>query len=252
MIGIYKITNKNDGKVYIGQASNIERRISEHKQARQQTIDNYINCLGVENFSFEILEECSIEELDVKEQEYIEKYDSQNNGYNIQQGGFNNSKGSGNGRAKLTEKDVIMIRTAYANHEKPLDVFEKVKNTGISYASFQAAWQGQSWSYVMPEVFTEENKKYYLKGLHHFREVITLDELLEYRKYYINHTRKEVYEKFLKEKGEGLLKQRTFERILTGDVRKESIYLTVPLYKKQQKKWFLNGEPVSTIPGSGE
>ena len=139
MIGIYKITNKNDGTVYIGQASNIERRISEHKQTRQQTIDNYINCLGVENFSFEILEECPIEELDIKEREYIEKYDSQNNGYNIQQGGFNNSKGSGNGRAKLTEKEVIMIRTAYANHEKPLDVFEKVKYTGISYASFQAA-----------------------------------------------------------------------------------------------------------------
>lgn len=31
MIGIYKITNKIDGKVYIGQSDNLERRLSEHK-----------------------------------------------------------------------------------------------------------------------------------------------------------------------------------------------------------------------------
>lgn len=30
MIGIYKITNKSNGKVYIGQSDNCERRISEH------------------------------------------------------------------------------------------------------------------------------------------------------------------------------------------------------------------------------
>lgn len=32
MIGIYKITNKNTGQVYIGQSVDIERRIQEHKQ----------------------------------------------------------------------------------------------------------------------------------------------------------------------------------------------------------------------------
>lgn len=34
MIGIYKITNKNNGKVYIGQSNNVERRIAEHKRKR--------------------------------------------------------------------------------------------------------------------------------------------------------------------------------------------------------------------------
>lgn len=31
------------------------------------TIDDYINVLGKENFNFEILEECSLDELDKKE-----------------------------------------------------------------------------------------------------------------------------------------------------------------------------------------
>ena len=32
MRGIYKITNKNNGKVYIGESLNIERRWEEHKK----------------------------------------------------------------------------------------------------------------------------------------------------------------------------------------------------------------------------
>lgn len=252
MLGIYKITNKQNGKVYIGQAIDLERRIREHRQARKQTIDNYINVLGVDNFDFEIIEECREEELDEKEQYYIQFYDSVNNGYNWQEGGFNNSIGSGNGRAKLTESDVIMIRTAYANHEKPQEIYKLVEHTGISYGTFQGVWQGRSWSHIMPEVFTEENKQYYLKGLHNFGEKLTLDEVLYYRRYYVNHTAKQTYQLFVSEKGSDVLKQRTFERILTGDVRKESIYKTVPIYSKYRKQWELNGEPVSTMPESGQ
>ena len=251
MMGIYKITNKNTGEIYIGQASNIERRFSEHKQARRQTIDNYINVLGVENFEFEIVEECEENKLDELEQYYINKFDSINSGYNWQQGGFNNSIGSGNGRAKLTEEDVKMIRTAYANHEKPKDIFALLETTGISYSSFQSVWQGQSWSHIMPEVFTEENKAYYIKGLHNFQENLTLEEVKKYREYYATHTAKQTYQLFLQEKGE-LLKERTFSKILVGDVRKESIYQQVPVYSKLRKRWELNGEPVSTIPGSGK
>ena len=75
MIGIYKITNKNNGKVYIGQSDNCERRISEHQQVRYIPIDMWINMLGKDNFDFEIIEECPIDELDKKEQEYIDLYD---------------------------------------------------------------------------------------------------------------------------------------------------------------------------------
>lgn len=249
MIGIYKITNKNNGKVYIGQSNNIERRISEHKRVRSLTIDDYINVLGADNFIYEVIEECPQELLDQKEQEYIEKYDSIKNGYNNQYGGNNNSSGEGNGRARLTEKDIIFIRQCYAKHKSQKEIYETYFQDKISKAQFQGIWQGRSWSYIMPEVYTEENKNYYKSTQNKTKSLLTNDEVLLYRQYYVNHTRDEVYIKFLEEKGE-ILKKRTFEKILVGDVRPESGYKDIPVYKKQLKRWELNGEPVSTSLGS--
>ena len=88
MIGIYKITNKLNGKTYIGQSTNIERRLNEHKRKRFVTIDDYINVLGADNFEFETIEECPLEDLDKKEQEYIKKYNSIKEGYNHQTSGI--------------------------------------------------------------------------------------------------------------------------------------------------------------------
>lgn len=251
MIGIYKITNKQNGKCYIGQSNNIERRIAQHKRKRSITIDDYINVLGIDNFSFEIIEECSLEELDEKENFYIDKFNSKEDGYNIQEGGFNNSQGEGNGRAILTEEDVIFIRQSYANHVRPKEFYEKYFKDKITKNQFQAVWQGRSWSSIMPEVFTEENKQYYISGQNKNKAILTKEEVLHYRTYYINHTREEVYDKFLEEKGD-ILKKRTFEKILVGDVRAASFYNQIPVYKKMKKCWELNGEPVSTISESGE
>lgn len=83
MQGIYKITNKLNNKVYIGQSSDIDMRISEHKQKRFVPIDMWINMIGVENFDFEILEECTNEDMDEKEKYYIKKYNSNIDGYSI-------------------------------------------------------------------------------------------------------------------------------------------------------------------------
>lgn len=253
MIGIYKITNKKNGKIYIGQATDVDRRISEHKQRRTQTIDNYINCLGVDNFDFEIIEECSKDELDSREQFYIQKFNTQKNGYNIQNGGYNNSAGSGNGRALLNEKIVIDMRKAYANHESPKEFFEKIKYTGITKGSFQAAWQGNSWSYIMPEVFSEENKKYYaIQYQRDINTVISKEDVLKYRKYYVNHSAKEVYELVKKDYGEKAPAYKTVQYILTGYGRKENYYSKIPLYSKKKKQWTIEGKPVSTIVESNE
>lgn len=239
MIGIYKITNINNGKVYIGQSNDVERRIWEHKKNRQMTIDDYINVLGVENFNFEILEECSKEELDEKEQQYIQYFNSniKEKGYNIQAGGFNNSQGEGNGRARITEKEVEFIRKSYNEHKSAKEIFDTYFSDKISKSTFQSIWQGKSWGYIMPEVYTEENKKYYVSEQNKTKAILTKEEVLRYRKYYVDHTRDEVYALFLSEYGTGLLKRASFFKMLTGDVRKESIYLDVPVYKKSQKAW---------------
>lgn len=86
--GIYKITNNINGKVYIGQSINIEKRWEQHKGCY---CDNLLSKAfikyGINNFTFEILEECNQEELDDKEIFYISYYDSYNNGYNNTLGG---------------------------------------------------------------------------------------------------------------------------------------------------------------------
>ena len=66
---------------------------------------------------------------------------------------------------------------------------------------------------------------------------LTVEEVLKYRQYYVNHTMNETYEIMCSEKGDNFLKPNTFKKIITGDVREESIYLNVPIYKKLQKKW---------------
>jgi group I intron endonuclease len=224
MIGIYKITNKKNNKIYIGQSVNIERRLQEHKQKRNVTIDDYINVLGSENFDFEVVEECKIEDLDKKEKFYISLYDSQNNGYNIQEGGFNSSKGSNNGRALLTEEDVVTIRKAYSNHENPIDVYNSLKHTGISKSSFQAVWQGRSWSDIMPEVYTLENKNFYIKQMSKkYNSMFSKEEVIKYRKYYINHTAEETYNKIIQEKGEGFTTLGTVKKCSVGMVKKRII-----------------------------
>lgn len=88
MIGIYKIQNKISGKLYIGSSYNIRERIINHKSMLRCNKHHSIhlqrayNKYGINNFIFEILEECDINDLMVKEQYYIDKYDF-NNLYNI-------------------------------------------------------------------------------------------------------------------------------------------------------------------------
>ena len=93
MVGIYKFTNKANGAAYIGRSVNIRRRYNNHKtNFKNQRDDSYftraLREFGFENFDFEVLEECAIEELDQKEPYYIKKYNTIfPNGYNRDIGG---------------------------------------------------------------------------------------------------------------------------------------------------------------------
>lgn len=91
MVGIYKITNKINGKVYIGQSIDIERRWETHRK-RNSIDDSFlyraIRKHGLENFKFEIIEECLQIELNDKEKFWIRHYNSWGKaGYNLTQGG---------------------------------------------------------------------------------------------------------------------------------------------------------------------
>ena len=96
-MGIYKITNRINGKIYIGQSIHIEKRFRQHQTESYYQGKHYNKILyqairkyGLENFTFEILEECSQDMLNEKEIYWIKYYDSYNNGYNATLGGENN------------------------------------------------------------------------------------------------------------------------------------------------------------------
>lgn len=233
MIGIYKITKKEDGKAYIGQSNNIERRFSQHCYKGEKAripLDIAIKKYGKDAFTFEILEECTPEQLNERESYWIKYYDTVNNGYNCSEGGDQQSTGENNGRAKLTEQDIIKIRTAYANHKKQQDVYQEFKDI-ISFNYFQNLWQGRSWSHIMPEVFTEENKNYYIyensKGEKSSNAKFTDEEVLQIRQRYVKESAKAIFEDY-KDK----VSYQTLQQILWG-----RYYSNLPIYKKKEKKW---------------
>ena len=81
MSGIYKITNKINGKSYIGQSIHIEERWKEHlyrNSSHISLIKLALQKYGVDNFTFEVIEECSPEELDKKEIYWIKYFDTYN------------------------------------------------------------------------------------------------------------------------------------------------------------------------------
>lgn len=93
MMYIYKITNKLNGKVYIGQTvRSVKERYKEHCRKSTTVIDKAIKGVGKENFTVETIAQTdSIEELNELEKYYIKHFDSINpqKGYNQCEGGEN-------------------------------------------------------------------------------------------------------------------------------------------------------------------
>lgn len=129
--GIYKWTNLINQHAYIGQAKNIEMRKSRHIQTYNRILKgddikekNYplyraMIKYSIENFSFEILEECSIEELNTKEKYWVAYYDTFFNGYNQTLGGD----------TSIQEPK-----------EKIIGIFNDLKNTSMFHREIAEKW----------------------------------------------------------------------------------------------------------------
>lgn len=91
--GIYKITNLQTEECYIGQAKDVRLRWNDHVKAAigiDTPVGNKLYSAmqeyGIENFSFELLEECPPQDLDKKEKYFISLYNSNSLGYNGNKG----------------------------------------------------------------------------------------------------------------------------------------------------------------------
>lgn len=86
-VGIYKITNLKNGKVYIGQSQNIYIRWKQHKSALKQGIHSNREMQKDWNkdsrsFRWDVVEYCDLNQLNKREKYWIDYYNSIETGYN--------------------------------------------------------------------------------------------------------------------------------------------------------------------------
>lgn len=146
--GIYKITNKINNKSYIGQSVNISKRWKAHlyykKNKKNHPLYDSMNKYGLENFKFEVIEECSISYLNIKEIYYIEKYKSFISGFNLEAGGQANKTTSMETRLKQSKAKIgkklstetrkkmsesAKVKVFSEEHKKNLSII-RIKNIG--------------------------------------------------------------------------------------------------------------------------
>lgn len=87
--GIYRITNVKTKASYIGRSTCVHKRIGDHIKSAigittiaDQSIHRAMRKEGLNNFKFELLEECPREKLGEREKFYIEYFATQKWGYN--------------------------------------------------------------------------------------------------------------------------------------------------------------------------
>lgn len=198
MTGIYLINYPN-GKVYIGQAQNIHRRILEHNsrakighrgdgqklQICDQSIRKYFPN-GIKEYI--VLEKCLINELDDKEKYWIEVYEAKDKtkGYNfLDKGNVSGRRGVDNINASISQEQLDKIIDLLLNHHE-----YSYKDIANQTNSALHIVQNISWG----KTYIQDNLKYPLRNNNHtaqqknsvtdyFKDVNKLIELKEDLKY---------------------------------------------------------------------
>lgn len=107
--GIYKITSPT-GKINIGQAVDIERRLYDYKILSSRTkgqtrLYNSLKKYGVKNHTFQIIHLCKEEELNYWEDYYVKFFDTFNtpHGLNLKEGGGSKGRLSDETKKRMSE-----------------------------------------------------------------------------------------------------------------------------------------------------
>jgi group I intron endonuclease len=134
IIGVYKITNTNTCRYYIGYSKNIYKRFSTHRSKLiHNTHDNIFlqrayNLYGKDSFNYEILHKCeTIQEAQEKELIYLEDLTIRDKLYNLN---YNNSGGDIMSTHPDKEKISQKISATLLKISNKMTKEEKIKKFG--------------------------------------------------------------------------------------------------------------------------
>lgn len=164
--GIYKLNFKGTDRVYIGQSSNIERRISEHLRdlctgVSAAKLQDAYNTYGEP--SYEVLCEGSLSELDSLETEAIEIFDSVDNGFNtLYHPGCPDIRGMESSNTKYSKQAYIEIYSLLYSGNTIRNVAKLTGTTNdiVSKISLGLTHQWLATEYPHIHAFLEQQKKF--------------------------------------------------------------------------------------------
>ncbi len=142
MVGIYMIENKVNGKKYVGQSWDIEKRWANHKLGQHnEYLESAMKKYGLDNFEFRILcelfgDEQNQSRLDDLEAAYIDILDTtkQSKGYNLKAGGAHGK------HSPITIAKISASKTGKHQSE------ESKKKISEGLKGRQSPMKGRSWS----------------------------------------------------------------------------------------------------------
>lgn len=164
---IYCYTNRINGKKYIGQTKDIRRRCHPSNYKSCSKFYAAIEKYGYENFDFEILEkDLTIDEANIKEEEYIFNLNTIQNGYNIKSGGLNNIY-SEESKKKMSNKCKTKQRIRCIETNKEYNsAMEIERELGYANSNIIACCLGKThtaygytWEYIDKEITVDRTDK---------------------------------------------------------------------------------------------
>lgn len=178
MIGIYKITSPT-GRVYIGQTVDIDRRWTYYKKdlcTKQARLYNSFKKHGVENHTFEVVEECLEEDLNTRERYWQDYYNTLEVGLNSRLTETTDKSGklSEETKKKIAASNSIALRGKTLSEETKKKISEGNKGKTVTEEVKEKMRQSSA-KYWQGKTLSEEHKARIVearKGYRHSDETI--------------------------------------------------------------------------------